>query len=89
MLRNLSIRAKLLVLLLVPLLVLLATAVAVNVQRLGAASQTRGIARFAATSDEGSAFLVALQRERLLSVQLLAGRGWTRRPGPPPPRRPP
>jgi len=75
MLRNLSIRAKLLVLVVVPLLALLAAAAAVDVQRAQVASQARTAARFAATGDEGATLLLALQRERLLSVQLLAGSG--------------
>ncbi|NAZ82953.1 hypothetical protein GTR02_14130, partial [Kineococcus sp. R8] len=73
MLRNLSVRAKLLVLVVVPLLVLVGAAVVLDVQRSSAARETRDVARFAASSDEGSSFVVALQRERLLSLQLLAG----------------
>ncbi|NAZ76021.1 hypothetical protein GTQ99_11440, partial [Kineococcus sp. T13] len=78
MLRNLSIRARLLVLLSVPLAVLLVAAVAIDVRLITSAAETRRVAMFAGTADEGSQLLVALQQERLASVQsLVEGSGVT------------
>ncbi|WP_432509425.1 sensor histidine kinase [Kineococcus auxinigenes] len=57
---------------------LLVAAVALDVRFISAAVETRRIAKFAGTADEGSQLLVALQNERLASVgSLIEGSGTT------------
>ncbi|PPK93137.1 signal transduction histidine kinase [Kineococcus xinjiangensis] len=71
MLRNLSIRAKLLALLAVPLALLLGTVTALNLQFVEHSTEKRALAQFASGGAAASANYRAFQRERLLSMQYL------------------
>ncbi|GAA0318042.1 sensor histidine kinase [Kineococcus aurantiacus] len=72
MLRNLSIRAKLAVLLVVPLVLLLVAVVATAAQNTAATLERRHLAAYASSTDTVNGFFTALQAERKDSVRYLA-----------------
>ncbi|WP_432570635.1 sensor histidine kinase [Kineococcus sp. SYSU DK005] len=69
MLRNLSIRAKLLALLAVPLMLLMLAVAAITAVSVEYADAERDLANFTEKSPENDALLHAVQQERLLTVQ--------------------
>ena len=71
MLRNLSIRAKLLALLAVPLLLLLGTSAALNTRIVQESRETGALAEYAKSAEVTTSAITTLQRERLLTVQWL------------------
>ncbi|PRY14001.1 sensor histidine kinase [Kineococcus rhizosphaerae] len=75
MLRNLSIRAKLAVLLVVPLVLLLVAVVATAAQNAVSTSERRHLAAYAKSTDKINEFFSALQGERKDSVQYLVTPG--------------
>ncbi|NAZ88001.1 sensor histidine kinase, partial [Kineococcus indalonis] len=75
MLRNLSIRAKLLALLAVPLVLLVLAVAALTTVSVEHADDERDLANFTERSAENNALLHALQSERLLTVQYVTAPG--------------
>jgi signal transduction histidine kinase len=75
MLRNLSIRAKLAVLLVVPLVLLLVAVVATSAREAVATSERRHLAAYAGSTATINEFFTALQTERKDTVEYLAAPG--------------